>query len=51
MTKKERKFFVLGYLPTDDDPQPLSLAVQEQADYVHGQVSQFTTEDISNREW
>ena len=28
-----------GDLPADDHPQPLPLALQEQADHVHGQVS------------
>ena len=32
---QERK---AGYLPADDDTQPLPLVVQEQADHVHGQV-------------
>ena len=28
-----------GHLPEDDHSQPLPLALQEQADHVHGQVS------------
>ena len=27
------------HLPADDDPQPLPVALQEQEDHVHGQVS------------
>ena len=32
---------VSGHFPTNDHPEPLHLALQQQEDHVHGQVSGF----------
>ena len=35
------KLYFPGHIPTDDNSQPLHLALQQQEDHVHGQVSGF----------